>query len=156
MQLGLSNKWNQKVGTQLLCFVEQNSLFLFLRQHRAKFLLRKSVGVVTRVWTVSLTFSSKFVSLSVSLRSLLWSRVTVGPKQQETFYNLSAHQGYGCCLGVAILSKLDNYCLFQIVLVLSDSCKTLKECAVKTSVLLPNHTLDLDPCMGTLLEHLFS
>ena len=22
-----------------------------------------------------------------------------------------AHQGYGCCLGVAILSKLDNHCL---------------------------------------------
>lgn len=53
-------------------------------------MLRKSVGVVTRAWTVSLTFSSKFVSLSVSLRSLLWSPVTVGPKQQKTFYNLSA------------------------------------------------------------------
>ena len=40
--------------------------------------------------------------------------------------------------------------------ILPDSWKTLKECAVKTSVLLLSHTLDLDPCMGTLLEHLFS
>ena len=51
-------------------------------------MLRKSTGVATRAWAVSLNFSSKFVSLSLLLRSSLWSRVTVESKQQKIFWGL--------------------------------------------------------------------